>query len=105
MTSRLLGSESMSRCISASDDATPFSVGVVEGEAHAEHELPWKLLPALAASRAGSAWPPRWNRNAVILSTLAPSSTLRPRNGPLATWRTLTMTAASPGHWTRLVAR
>ena len=28
--------------------------------------LPWKLFPAFALSRAGSSWPPRWNRNAVI---------------------------------------
>ena len=35
--------------------------------------LPWKLLPAFVASRAGSPWPPRWKRNAVIVSTARPS--------------------------------
>ena len=41
-----------------------------------------KLLPAFAASRAGSSWPPRWKRNAVIVSTSRSSSSRGPRHAP-----------------------
>ena len=44
---------SMSRCISASGDATPFLSVSSKVKPIPRTMLPWKLLPALAASRAG----------------------------------------------------
>ena len=63
----------MSRCISASGVATPFLSVSSKVKPMPSTMLPWKLFPAFAVSRTGSRWPPRWKRNAVIVSAASPS--------------------------------
>ena len=79
-------------------------VGIIEGETHAKDvashealagvgmESRWVVVPAAVKQKGGD------------LADRSPIEIEGPASGPLWTWTTLTTTAASPGHLSRLRA-
>ena len=63
--------------------------------------LPMKALAGVGRQARRVVVPAAWNRKAVIVSTVRPSSRRGPGERALDHWTTLTTTAAMPGHFTR----